>query len=488
MTSRVVLEDSPLAQCRGKNSRENGIDFSVSSICDYTKHFLVEPTSRGGRKPPVSNLIGDRELQLSAVKRSSPLIDAEKKDSYTSSNGSFCDENEFPGAHPKRLQRLSLTLPGAISAVDSNCQTHYLSSVSSPPSDSGTKSDFQHKGFVSTAVSSAFSSPGIANIKSNNEKSNRMERSKICSDIPGIKMTNEDEMQLKLHRRHQIQHQKLAVIDNSVESKSPSERLPTALHRRHGTPEHEGVVILPLEEGEVVEKNAVEAALKDHYPTIDPEQAKTDSIESPDKQLLGIYRTPAKSRGARFVEVEVQKISRSSLSASSTRSGNNDSDSNSSWVGDRPTGNACHNSDNFNLVILDENVALKNDRILQDKFLEAKSLNRRNGTGSTMHNFSLWGGGIGAPVSVTPSKESSSNPPSTSATEAKGTTSKESSPDAPTDPSLAQPKYLVRSPKHARSPKYQISKLRGPLAARGTSPSLTVVPLQSASIVTRRVD
>ena len=487
MTSRVVLEDSPLAQCRGKNSRENSIDFSVTSICDYTKHFLAEPISRGGRKPPVSNLIGDRELQLSAVKRSSPLIDAEKKDNCTSSNGSCCDENEFPGTYPKRLQRLSLTLPGAISAVDSNCQTHHLSSVSSPPSDSGTKSHFQHEGFLNTAVSSAFSSPGIANIKFNNEKSNRMERSKLCSDIPGIKMTNDDDMQFKLHRRPQIQHQKLAVIDNGVESKSPSERLPTALHRRHGTPEHEGDVILPIEEREVVEKNAIESGLKDHYPSIDAEQAKLDSMESPDKQLLGIYRTPAKSRGARFVEVEVQKISRSSPSASSTRSGNNDSDSNSSWVGDRPAGNACHNSDNFNLVILDENVALKNDRILQDKFLEAKSLNRRNGTGSTMHNFSLWGGGIGAPVNVTPLKESSSNLP-TSATEAKGSTSKESPPDALTDRSLAQPKYVVRSPKHARSPKYQISKLRGPLAARGTSPSLTVAPLQSASAVTRRVE
>lgn len=472
MTSRVVLEDSPLAQCRGKNSRENSIEFSVSSICDYTKHLLVEPTIRGGRKPPVSNLTGDRELQLSAVKRSSPLIEAEKKDNCASSNGSCCDENELPGSYPKRLQRISLSLPGATSAVDSNCQTHYLGSAGSPSSDSGTRSHLQQDGFLNTALSSAFSSPGIANIKYNNEKSNRMERSKIYTDnvttIPVRKMANEDEMHVRLNRRHQIQHQKLAVIDNIVESRSPSERLPTALHRRSGASEHEGTIMLPLDAREADEKFASESGSKEYISCTDAEQAKIDSMESADKQLQSnaMYRTPAKSRGARFVEVEVQKISRSSPSATSMRSGNNDSDSNSSWAGDR----SCHNNDNFNLVIRDENVALKNDKILQDKFMEAKSLNRRNGTGATMHNFSLWGGGVGAPVDATPVKKTTSSPTSTAATEAKCSemSHKEMSPDKPSNRTLAQPKYVVRSPKHSRSPKYQISKLRGPLAARGT--------------------
>ena len=474
MTSRVVLEDSPLAQCRGKNTRENSIDFSVSSICDYTKHLLVEPTIRGGRKPPVSNLTVDRELKLSAVKRSSPLIEAEKRDNCASSNGSCCDENELPGANPKRLQRISLSLPGATSAVDSNCQTHYLGSAGSPSSDSGTRTHFQQDGFLNTALSSAFSSPGIANIKYNNEKSNRMERSKIYSDsvtsIPVRKMTNEDEMHVRLNRRHQIQHQKLAVIDNIVESRSPSERLPSALHRRSSASEHEETVMLPLDAKEAVEKFASESGSKDYISCADAEQAKIDSMESSDIQLQpnAMYRTPAKSRGARFVEVEVQKISRSSPSTTSIRSGNNDSDSNSSWAGDRSTNNACHNSDNFNLVIRDENVALKNDKILQDKFLEAKSLNRRNGTGATMHNFSLWGGGVGAPVNATPVKKSTSSPTSTAATEAKSPASIEMSPGKLSNRNLAQPKYVVRSPKHSRSPKYQISKLRGPLAARGT--------------------
>jgi hypothetical protein len=44
------------------------------------------------------------------------------------------------------------------------------------------------------------------------------------------------------------------------------------------------------------------------------------------------------------------------------------------------------------IVVKDEDMAKKNDAILQAKLMEAKAMNRRDGSGAAMFKFSLWDG------------------------------------------------------------------------------------------------
>jgi hypothetical protein len=200
---------------------------------------------------------------------------------------------------------------------------------------------------------------------------------------------------------------------------------------------------------------------------------KKSSRNNVEEQLPSKYCTPTKPRGARFVEVEVQKLQ--TISAGHTVKSGYNSDCSNSHVPVRTNIDNCCNNNNFNVIVRDENLALKNDNFLREKFMEAKSLNRRNETGATMHSFSLWGGGKGAPLS--PKGQVgviSSNCKVNITVEKRKAVCRKTSIEMSPDRSVTRSKHVVRSPKHlSRSPKHQISKLRGPLAARGTSCRIT---------------
>lgn len=99
------------------------------------------------------------------------------------------------------------------------------------------------------------------------------------------------------------------------------------------------------------------------------------------RHLMQVIQSAASSqpRGAQFVEVEMHKNCHDYVE------------------GKVQTDFACSNGKDstsektINVVIHNEMRAAKNDRILLEKLMEAKSMSRKNEMGAVMHKFALWG-------------------------------------------------------------------------------------------------
>ena len=322
-TVRCGADDSPSTSCVARNTRAISIDLSINSILnDSQKNTCPEPFTRSGRNLPVGVISGDRDFPLSLVKICPLPVESDRKENLIHNSANTNEETESSCTLPKRLQRLSVSIPGIIDKCDGD----------------------------------------------------------------------------RMHMRNSMNH-----------------------------------------------------------------------------DLAAKFITPTKPRGARFVEVEVQKVNYSNFETISALSNDNISNRNPY----NATNTACKSnfeSNNFNVIIRDETVAFKNDKILRDKFSEAKSLNRKNETGAIMHTFSLWGktndstevvslGTANSNIEV--NRSSPGDATSDVAATGKGSSEIQYSISIPSSRSYAQPKHIVKSPNRIRSPKHQSSKLRGPLAARG---------------------
>jgi hypothetical protein len=166
------------------------------------------------------------------------------------------------------------------------------------------------------------------------------------------------------------------------------------------------------------------------------------SVDSFDKQignkhLMQVFQSAASSqpRGAQFIEVEMHE-------------GNNNSVENNvetDFAGSNGKDNTSEKR--INVVVHNELRASKNDRILQEKLMEAKSLSRKNEMGAVMHTFALWGNSTATDVTGDGSVQ---------------VDAKSSNSDEVTSVEVI-PEIIV----HNDSPTPKLPrKLRGPLAAR----------------------
>lgn len=461
-----------------KTKRANSIDLpSYSHSNEATKNTLSEPVSRAGRKLPLATGCADRDAQLSAVKRSSPSSNVERKDNSCSSNVTAFEDPDLSLSLPKRLHRNTLFPQGSISSVDMDYAQQNQGSSITTVSDHGSKFFASNEGASNTHAIVSMSS----DVKTPSMKSKRIDFSRInlegtTSTPLSRKVSIDDEMPVISSRVCQLQSQKIAFIDGSVEGSSSRGKLPPTLMKKSSTSDSDASApSMQVDGREGIKPNSGNAG-GEHY-TAELGDNLRNVLRTTEEQPLQKFNTPTKTRGARFVEVASDRIScdvtQKNVSSNSSISDNS-----------------------FNVVVRDESLALKYDTILQNKLMEAKSLNKRNVTGSTMHVFSLWGGGTGAPINPTPAPVSVpiptpitvpiptpvsipiptpiSIPPivcvRADSPHLKVTSyvAKEAPFDSYTDRPEPLPKHVIKSPKHAaRSPKHQISKLRGPLTVRG---------------------
>jgi hypothetical protein len=473
MTIRSSLESSSSTPTTLKTTGTKGFDVSVdSSFNDCTKKNLLELTNRSGRKVSYDG-IGD---QPTSARRLSPSNELDKMSSSSGNSVIYHDENDLSFLLPKRLQRLTLSLPSTVSTVESSNHNLNQGAASSPVSDHGSRVLSQQDATSNITVGSSLSniagSPPV--------KSKRGELFRSGADATntqtGRRSGYEDEMPVILVRTHQVQPMRHNSLDCGGERdcNSPRSRPQKSLLKRNSTSDSDvSTKSAQSESRDTAEKSPSVVSFAESILHELCESVKKSSRNNVEEQLPSKYCTPTKPRGARFVEVEVQKLQ--TISAGHTVKSGYNSDCSNSHVPVRTNIDNCCNNNNFNVIVRDENLALKNDNFLREKFMEAKSLNRRNETGATMHSFSLWGGGKGAPLS--PKGQVgviSSNCKVNITVEKRKAVCRKTSIEMSPDRSVTRSKHVVRSPKHlSRSPKHQISKLRGPLAARGTSCRIT---------------
>ena len=475
MTNRSLLDSSSSTPTALKTIGTKGFDVSAdSSFNDCTKKNLNELTNRSGRKVSYDG-IGD---QPTSARRLSPSNELDK----ISNNGGNCviyhDENDLSFVLPKRLQKLTLSLPSTVSTVESSCQHLNQGAASSPISDHGSKTMFQQDSTSNITVGSLLSNiAGTPPVKSKRGDPFRI-GSDATNTLAGRRSGYEDEMPVILSRTHQVQPMKHSSLEYGGERDciSPRSKSQKPLLMRNSTSDSDvSTKSAQSESRDTVEKSPSVISFVESILHELSESVKKSSRNNVEEQLPSKYCTPTKPRGARFVEVEVQKLQ--TISAGSIVKSGYNSDCSNSHVPDRSNIDNCCSNNNYNVIVRDENLALKNDNFLREKFMEAKSLNRRNETGATMHSFSLWGGGKGAPVSPKGQVSAiSSNCRANMTVEKRKAVGRKTSIEMSPDRSVTRSKYVVRSPKHlSRSPKHQISKLRGPLAARGTICRITCV-------------
>jgi hypothetical protein len=473
MTNRSSLESSASTPTPLKTIGTKGFDVSVdSSFNDCTKKNLHELSNRSGRKVSYDG-IGD---QPTSARRLSPSNELDKMSNNSGNSVIYHDENDLSFVLPKRLQRLTLSLPSTVSTGESNCHNQNQAAASSPVSDHGARvlsqEDVTSNITVGSSLGNIAGTPPV--------KSKRGDLFRIGADAMNLQTGRrsgcEDEMPVILVRTHQVQPMKHSSLEYGGERdcNSPRSRSQKHLLKRNSTSDSDvSTKSAQSESRDTAEKSPSVVSFAESILHELSESVKKSSRNNVEEQLPSKYCTPTKPRGARFVEVEVQKLQ--TISAGHTVKSGYNSDCSNSHVPDRSSvDNSCNNN-NFNVIVRDENLALKNDNFLREKFMEAKSLNRRNETGATMHSFSLWGGGKGAPLSPKEQVDAiSSNCKVNTTVEKRKAVGRKTSVEISPDRSLTRSKHVVRSPKHlSRSPKHQISKLRGPLAARGTSCHIT---------------
>ena len=134
----------------------------------------------------------------------------------------------------------------------------------------------------------------------------------------------------------------------------------------------------------------------------------------------------------------------------------------------------------FNIGVLDEERAALNDKILQERLLEAKALGRSKTSGATMHKFSLWGGGGGGAAVRSKPADLAINIPNNSTPNSKLPTPSHShlppaltsQPNSPAAASVVSgTSSVVTGTTHATNKSMSNSRLRGPLAGRILMPS-----------------
>ena len=497
-THKSIIEDSTSSSCVGRNTRAISIDLSInSSPNDTHRGLVIETISRTGRKLQAAAIAGEKEHSLSSVKRFALSCEVDKKDKHPPSNSNSNEDNDGSSGLPKRLHRLSLSLPSSHTAGELYLHsTHSQVSGSSPVSDLGSRVFFQNDNVPIVSPSSQTHPFGVTDIRTPNSKSKRVERSKVNSD--GSTPTscrnrlNDDDIH---HQNHKLMSIDIGVTETIC---SPGGKSPKVGKNALSQVKKDGTINVfdsteaSLQLDVLERKESKEKVLSVCVENLCVEKNDTEKTCAKnifDNDLVAKYSTPTKPRCARFVEVEVQKIDYGN-------GGQIMNDEHIMISNPFQTGNGIAKndlsslkSDNYNLIIRDANVAFKNDKILRDKFLEAKSLNRRNETGATMHNFSLWGGSKSNSNSsstfgdvsstVVHGKESTDGSECSSPRDkSKSKVHSEQNIVNINDPmlpgglfshgSFVQPKYSVKSPGKTRSPcKHPISKLRGPMAARG---------------------
>ena len=487
---KSIGEDSPSSSCVARNTRAISIDLSINStLNDGHRNVLAEQISRTGRKLQAAAIVGEKELQISAIKKSLISHDVDRKEKLPYSNSSGNEENDLSSGLPKRLHRLSLSLPSPHATGEFYQNAQNQGCGNSPLSDLGSRLFFQNDGMSAVSPSAQNNSSGAVDMKTTHSKSKKFDRTRINSDVttPTIckNRLNEEEI-------HQ-QHHKLISIDigntDSICSsggKSPKmgrvalSQVKKEVKVNNSESPDTCILIDPFERKESKEKLLSVCTDNINVEKNDTEKICTKNIF--DSDLVAKYSTPTKPRCARFVEVEVQKID---YGIGDQSANGDDHMINPFQTCGRVSRNdiSSFNSDNYNVIIRDTTVAQKNDKFLRDKFLEAKSLNRRNETGAVMHNFSLWGGGKSNCISNCSASDSTQVLPreSVDGREISSPRSKivvEKTIIDIIDPKLpggsfshgsfSHSKYGIKSPSKTRSPcKHPISKLRGPLAARG---------------------
>lgn len=463
MTNRPFLESSSSTPTALKTIGTRVFDVPV----DSSFKNLNEVSNRSGRKVSHDGTID----QPTSARRLSPSNEVDKMSSNGGNSVINNDENDLSFVLPKRLQRLTLSLPSTFSTVELTCPNLNQGAASSPVSDHGSRVTFQYDAASNITTGSSLSN----NAGTPPVKAKRNDLFRVGADAANVQTGRrsvcEDEMPVILSRTHQVQPIKHNSLECGGEKdcNSPRSKPQKPLLKRNSTSDSDvSLKSAHSESRDTAEKSPTVVSFVESILHELSESVKKSSRSNIEEPLPSKYCTPTKPRGARFVEVEVQKL-QTICAGNIVKSGYN-SDGSNSQVPDRSNIVSCSGSNNFNVIVRDENLALKNDNFLREKFMEAKSLNRRNETGATMHSFSLWGDGNGAPVSLNgqPSAISSNSKINISVEKRKAVgrkTSIEMSPDR----SVTRSKHVVRSPKHlSRSPKHQISKLRGPLAARGT--------------------
>ena len=201
-------------------------------------------------------------------------------------------------------------------------------------------------------------------------------------------------------------------------------------------------------------------------------------------------------RSLRFVEVEAPKLM---PQASGDRPRLTEIDTNVAPGGDMHGGgvgggggdmSSVLDNSRFNIGVLDEERAALNDKILQERLLEAKAMGRSKTSGATMHKFSLWGGGgnggrgggggRGGASIGSKSTGLTINIPNNPTPNPKAPTPSHSHPhpppgliSQPTSPAAASvvsgTSSVVTGTTHATNKSMSNSRLRGPLAGKNNS-------------------
>ena len=495
---KSISEDSPSSSCVARNTRAISIDLSINNVAnDGHRNALTEHIPRTGRKLQAAAIVGEKELPISAIKKSLISCEADKKDKLPYSNSSGNEETDLSSGLPKRLHRLSLSLPSPHSTGEFHLHNAPNQGCgNSPLSDLGSRLFFQNDGMSVVSPSAQSNSLGAVDMKTTHSKTKKIDRSRINSDMttPTVCKIRQNEEEI-LPQHHKLMSIDIGNTDSLCSSGGKSPKMGrVALSqvkkdaRINNTESPDTCVSTNLSE----RKESKEKLLSVCTENIIVERNDTEKTCSKnifDSDLVAKYSTPTKPRCARFVEVEVQKIDY----GNGDQSANGDDHMiNPFQTCSRISKNdiSSFNSDNYNVIVRDTTVAQKNDKILRDKFLEAKSLNRRNETGAVMHNFSLWGGGGKNNCISNSNSNNNSNVgestqlPGIEVADVKDISSPRSKliiektivdiidPKLPggsfSHGSFSHSKYGIKSPGKTRSPcKHSISKLRGPIAARG---------------------
>ena len=180
-------------------------------------------------------------------------------------------------------------------------------------------------------------------------------------------------------------------------------------------------------------------------------------------------------RSLRFVEVEAPKLMHQG--SSGDRPGVAELDTNVGVVASEGELNSMLDNSRFNIGVLDEARAAVNDKILQERLLEAKALGRSKASGATMHKFSLWGGGGGGAgigskstgFAINVSNNATPNSKIPTPSHSHPPTAIASQPNSPAAASVVSgTSSVVTGTTYATNKSTSNSRLRGPLAGGAT--------------------